>query len=114
MSRLCMVQEVFPSAPRTATAPNVSTSINVGEFIEGSLHVVVTAKGGTAPRLRPIWQSSHDGLVWADHSSMPTFSNATGVKVLPLSIIGLYGRVKCTIGGTGASVTYAAHFTGKW
>jgi hypothetical protein len=114
MSRLTVVQTLLPSSPRTATAPNVSTGINCGEFIEGSLHITVTSASGTVPRLRPIWQQSHDGLAWADHSAMATFSNATGVKVLPLATIGQYGRVKCTIGGTAAVISYGAYFTGKW
>ena len=108
MSRLTIVHTLLPTASRTATATNVSEKIPVGEYLEGSLHVVATAKAGTNPTLRPVWQQSHDGLAWADHTAMPTFSNATGVRVLPLTVIGQIGRVRCTVGGTGASVTYSA------
>ena len=114
MSRLTIVHELLPAASRTATSTNVSESIPVGEYREGSLHLLISAKGGTNPTLRATWQQSHDGLAWANHTAMPTFANATGVKVLPLAIIGKYGRVRCSIGGTAGSFTYSSFFTGKW
>jgi hypothetical protein len=114
MSRLTVVHTLVPLASRTATCGNISVAVNVADYREGSLHLLVTAKGGTNPRLRPVWQQSHDGVSWADHTALPTFSNTTSVKVLPLSILGQYGRVRCTAGGTAGSVSYAAYFTGKW
>jgi hypothetical protein len=105
--------QLFGVATVTATAPNVSGTINTAVYREGSLHVVVSGKAGSTSKLRPVWQSSHDGINFADHSAMATFSNATGTRVLNLNILSAYGRCRYTVSGTGAAVKMQMAFVGK-
>ena len=103
----------------TRTTSSQGTGFEVGEFLEGELHVLVTNRSGSSPTLRLNWQSSFNGVNggtggrYVTHSSVSTYSNATGHKRLALTNFGKWGRLSWTLGGTSPSFRFQGHFVGK-
>ena len=117
MARLSHVLPVVGLATRTTS--NQATGVDVGEFIEGDWHVLVTGRSGTSPTLRFNWQSSFNGGNgstsgrYVNHTAVATYSNATGHKRTSLTVFGRYGRVSWTLGGSSPAFKFQSHFIGK-
>lgn len=103
----------------TRTSSGAGTGVDVGEFLEGQLHVLVKTRGGTTPTLRIWWQSSFNGGNgitggrYVNHTAVATYSNATGHKMSLLTNIGKYGKLAWTFGGSSPSFQFQAHVVGK-
>lgn len=93
----------IPSAVRTANG--VATAIPVGSYERGVLYVRATSVSGT---LRVHWESapgSHLATAgpFVRVQSLPTFTNATGLRVAAVNVLGAWGRAAFTLGGTAQS-----------
>jgi hypothetical protein len=88
-----------------STASGVGLIVqSVGEYFEGHLLVNRTA-AGVGAWIRPIWQTSSDGVTgWADLTKGATM-NGVGVGVLAVSNLGGYFRPRWPQGAT--SITFS-------
>lgn len=102
----------------TRTVSGQGTGIDVGEFLEGDWHVLVTSRGTTPSALRFTWQSSFNGGNgttagrYVAHTSIATYSSATGHKRTPVTVFGAHGRVSWAI-TTASAWRFQSHFVGK-
>ena len=116
MGRLAHVLPVVGLATRTSSSQG--TGFDVGEFIEGDWHTLVTARGTTASSIRFTWQSSFNGGNgstagrYVAHTSIATYSSATGHKRVSLTVFGKYGRVSWVI-ATASGWRFQSDFIGK-
>jgi len=107
-STITSVQTIFASAKRTATVGTyVSEAFKVASAIALRFHINVTAETGTST-LNNILQTSPDGEVWYDITTMSVIS-ATGNSTGTLTHPGVWARVKSVISGT--DMTYSCLMT---
>jgi hypothetical protein len=101
-------------AQATQTVSGTSDAFNIGEFIEGTLHVRVVAMTGTNPRVTPRFQVSPNAQQWATLRSYATSIRATGLSIMTLPrLADQWGRISYTIAGTAANINLIAYWVGK-
>lgn len=102
----------------TITQAGVGTAINVASYSQGVWHIWVLTKSGTNPAIRFSWltapgTATGPAAPFGVFKSIPTFSNATGMKVATLSNISAWGRPSWNLTGTSPAFGVRAFFQGR-
>jgi len=87
------------------TSNGSSEPINVADYSEARLFVIISSVSGVTPSLNVKIQSQEPvSLTWVDIANMSPITT-TGAYTIPLSNMGLVIRIAWTVGGTSPSFT---------
>lgn len=109
---------LFQSGASPVTANGQSNGFDVSRFSEGLLLINITAMSGTTPSLT-VFVETLDPVTntWFPHSATGgkngTQYTAVDKYVIPITNFGQQIRLRWTVGGTGASITFSAVFVAK-
>ena len=105
-------KSVFTISARTASEN--SSTISVDEYLEGDLHIDITAASGTNETLQFAVQAqiTDSSSAWK-YIAIGKRHYATDTEIIPLTNFGKQIRVQAIIGGTSPSFTFTSDFVGK-
>jgi hypothetical protein len=90
----------------TVTHAGASHTLNVAEYHQGALYTRILAMSGTGARLYLRWDESPDEAHFLPIVSGATGLRATGLSVLPIARVGLFGRCGYRVGGTTPAIRF--------